>query len=681
MTPHASQRRAGALATATAAAAVGMGSAARAQQPAPPEEGGPIIVGQRDEQFESFVIERIEAVLELMARYRAEERRAAGSRATRDTQEIFRPSLQISADAYIVHPNFIDLTLTGRLLLENETLDTESIQLREETTTLDTNYDFRALILGQSSMPVTAYSRRTQTNIDRLFGPSFDSIITEHGGIVQFVNDRAPTTVQYFHRDQEQTDARGLLDFGVVQDSFDIRSNILLSARQTLSLEYTMDAVEQSGANRAALEFVRHDATALHTYFLDDDREDELRSRIRWFEQTGDEPFRRITIDESLRLRHTDRFQTRYDVFYESREREDSNQDFLRGNFNLRHRLFESLVTTANLGASTLDVDGFTSNEYFGDIALDYTKKVPLGLLSATVSASHNIRDDGPRGELLRIFDDARTFSDPAPIIIARQNILPGSIVITDLSGLIFYDEGLDYTVDAFVDRVEIRRVIGGSILDGQTVLIDYTIGPEPASTVSTTGLGTTARYDIAEGPLRGLGVYVRYFQRDADIDSPDPTFFILDETRDLIFGADYNTGPLTVSAEYEQYDSTISPFDATRFEARYVHALGRGSSVNVTAAYQMIDFPSIPNHVDLALVTAGWNQQLTDTLRLSAQLVWRDERDDRDGHSNGFEQRLNLNWRHRQTEIYVSGRNSFFDSPTEERTAQSLEVGFRRTF
>jgi len=674
------RRCAGVLAV-MAAAVAAAGSAADAQPPAPSDEGGPIIVGQREEQFESFVIERINVVLEMLARYRTDERRTLGQRRTRDVEEIFRPSVELSADAYIVHPDFIDLALTGRLLLDNESLDSESLGLREETTTLDTAYDFRALILGRSSLPVTAYSRRTQTNIDRLFGPSLDSITTEHGGIVQFVNDRAPTTIQYFHRDQKQIDAGGRLDFGVVQDTFDLRSNIRLAEQQTLSLDYTMDAIRQSGAGRRSLDFTRHDATAIHSYSLGDDRRSELRSRARWFEQIGDASFRRMTLDESLRLQHTDRFQTRYDVFYESQEREDSSQDSLRGNFNLRHRLFESLVTTANIGASSLNSDGFTSNEYFGDVALDYVKRVPYGVFSATTTVSRNIRDDGSRGDTLRILDEARTFNDPAPIILARQNILPGSIVITDLSGLIFYDEGLDYTLDLFADRVEIRRVIAGNIADGQTVLIDYSIGPEPANSVTTTGLGGSARYDFNEGLLRGLGLYVRYFQRDASIDSPDPTLFILDETRDLILGADYNIGRLTLNAEYETFESTISPFDATRFEARYVHAIARGSSVNVTGTYQMIDFPSIPNHIDLALVTASWNQQLNDQWRLNAQLIWRDEQDDRDGHSTGFEQRLNLNWRHRQTEVYLSGRNSMFDSRTEERLRQSLEVGLRRTF
>lgn len=664
-----------------AAAAVASARPAAAQSLPPPEEGGPVIVGEHQEQFESFVLQRIRGVVEMLARYRTDERRRPGERTTRDTETILRPSVELSADAYILHPNFIELSLTGRLLLDQESLDSESLGLREDTTTLDTNYDFRALILGRSSMPVTAYSRRTQTNIDRLFGPSFDSIITEHGAIVQFVNERAPTTIQYFHRDLEQVESTGALDFGVVQDSFDIRSNIRLSERQTLSLDYTMDVVEQSGAQRASLDFVRHDATALHTLNFGEHRLHELRSRVRWLEQTGDSPFRRLTFDESLRLRHTERFQTRYDLFYETQEREDSSQDFLRGTFSLRHRLFESLVTTANVGASTLNTDGFNSNEYFGDVALDYIKRVPYGVFSATASVGGNLRDDGPRGSPLRILDEPRTFNDPAPIILARQNILVGTIFITDLSGLIVYDEGLDYTLRGFPDRVEIRRVVGGSITDGQTVLIDYTIGPEPASTVTSTSLGLSARYDINEGFLRGLGLYLRYLQRDADIDSPNPAFFILDESRDLIVGADYTTGPLTLSAEYETFDSTISPFNATRFEAWYVHTLGRGSSLNFSGSYQMIDFTALDNQVNLAVLRAIWNQQLSDKLRLSAQVIWRDEEDDREGHSQGFEQRLNLNWRYRQTEVYLSGRNSMFDSRSEERLTQTLEVGLRRTF
>lgn len=675
--PH---RAISALGAATAAA-LGMTRPLLAQDPAPPEEGGPIVIGERNEQFESFVVQRIRATLEFMYRYRTDERKSPGEQTTRDVEEVIRPSLQISADAFIVHPNFVQLAISGGLQLDQTTLDSESQDLNEDTTTLDTNYNFQAFILGKSSMPVTLYSRRTQTDIDRLFGPSLDSTVTEHGGIVNIAHERAPTTIQYFHRDTEQVTTGGATDLSIAQDSFQLRSNILLNERQTLSLDYALDSIQQSGANRNLVDFIRHDFTALHILDLDDTRQSNLRSRLRLFEEDGNADVRRITLDESLRLRHTDKLRTRYDVFYETQERRETSQEFLRGNFNVQHELFESLVTTANVGASTLDTEGFTSDEYFGDITLDYTKRVPYGVLSASASVSENLRDNGPRGDNLRIFDEARTFTDPAPIVLARQHILPGSIQITDLTGLIFYDEGLDYTIMPFVDRVEIRRIVGGSIADGQTVLIDYTIGPEPGNSITTTGLGFSIRYDINEGFLNGLGLYARYFERDSSIDSPTPALFILDDSRDLILGADYLIGPLTLNAEYEKYDSTISPFDATRFEARYVHVIGRGSSFVLNGSYQMVDFPSLDNHVDLAVVSASWNQLLTNELRLNAQVIWRDERDDLDGHTQGFEQRINLNWRYRQTEVYVSGRNSMFDTPSEERLAQSVEVGFRRSF
>ncbi len=680
MNSLAAQRRTGAFAAATAAV-VGMGQLARAQDPAPPEEGGPIVVGERNEQFESFVIERIRATLEYMYRYRTDERKRPGERTSREVEEISRPSVQISADAYIIHPNFIQLSLLGGLRLDHTTLDSDVLGLNEDTTTLDTNYDFQAFILGKSAMPVTLYSRRTQTNIDRLFGPSLDSTVTEHGGIVQFVNDWAPTSIQYFHRDEQQTDAGGVTDLGVAQDSFELHSNIAVADHQSLAIDYTLDSIQQSGANRRAQDFIRHDAAALHVLEFGDGYWDSLRSRLHWYEQTGTSEVSRLSLDESLRLRHSDTLKTRYDLFYETQQRTDSTQDYLRGNFNVQHRLYESLVTTVNIGASTLSTDGFTSDEYFGDITFDYVKDVPYGVFSASASFSENARANGPRGAPLRIFDENRTFNDPAPIILARQSILPGSIRITDLSGLIFYDEGLDYTLSTFPDRVEIRRVIGGNIVDGQAVLIDYTIGPEPANTITTTGLGFSARYDINEGFLSGLGLYMRYLQRDASIDSPQPTLFVLNDSRDLILGADYVIGNLTLNGEYETYDSATSPFDATRFEARYIHTLGRFSSLSLVGTYQMVDYPTLDNHINLAVITGSWNQQLSNELRLNAQVIWRDERNDRDGHTQGFEQRVNLNWRYRQTEVYLSGRNSIFNTPAEDRLAQSVEVGFRRSF
>ena len=49
-----------------------------------------------------------------------------------------------------------------------------------------------------------------------------------------------------------------------------------------------------------------------------------------------------------------------------------------------------------------------------------------------------------------------------------QRNIVMDSIVITDAAGIVVYAEGLDYSLRSVGEQIEIRRVLGGAIAEGQ---------------------------------------------------------------------------------------------------------------------------------------------------------------------------------------------------------------------
>src|SRR5205085_2076409 len=110
---------------------------------------------------------------------------------------------------------------------------------------------------------------------------------------------------------------------------------------------------------------------------------------------------------------------------------------------------------------------------------------------------------------------------------------------------------------------------------DGQLVAIDYAVGPEPANTTTTIGVGTSWRYDFDESFLKGAGVYIRYFHQDQDRTSSKPDLLLPANVDDLVVGADYRIGVITLSAEHQWHDSTLSPYNATRFNANYDQPMG----------------------------------------------------------------------------------------------------------
>lgn len=87
---------------------------------------------------------------------------------------------------------------------------------------------------------------------------------------------------------------------------------------------------------------------------------------------------------------------------------------------------------------------------------------MPYGRFDASLGFNGAVQEDSERGQVINILDTPRVFPDALPITLSGPNILPASIVVTDLSGTRRYVEGIDFRQDNFPDRIELRRLVGG---------------------------------------------------------------------------------------------------------------------------------------------------------------------------------------------------------------------------
>ena len=646
------------------------------------QEEGPVVVGV-EREWETIKFNPVDFTLELVARYENDEVETEGQPKQRDSEWILTEALTAATTGYIGHPNFIELDLSGTFGLEETWLDSDTLGQDDDSIETLLRYNVSALIFKQSDAPATVYSTRSQTLINRQFGSSLDSIVEQHGARMVLRSPTAPMTFHYFHREEDQSSDFDFSDFNIVQDTFEWFGQWFIDPHQQLIAEYTFDNVNESGELRPTNSFVRHNAIATHNLDFGPESEHNLRSTLMYYSETGDFPIDRLRFDEALRLRHTPRFETLYDYDFDWQQTPDADQMFHRGSAGFRHRLFESLVTSFDAGGSYLTVDpaSFTSTQAFAHLNFDYTKKVPFGRLSAGLFGALTWQDDSESGAGFLITDESYLIGSSGIIILNRRNVDPATIHVTDSTGLITYVEGIDYTVTVLGDRIEIRRVLGGDISSGDTVLVDYFVTPEPANTTDTVAVGSTARYDFDEGWLTGLGVYVRYFHQDQDRRSDGPEVLIPANVDDLTFGTDYRIGYLTLAAERQVRDSTLSPFNATRFDARYALPLGLGSALTLNATYDEID--RIEEDLRTTIMTAGgrWSQRWTDQLNMNLAAIWRHEEDTGEIEVDGFEQQIDLTWRYRQTTIYGSFRNAFLFSNVSDSTFQTFMIGLRREF
>lgn len=668
------------------------------------DAGDPVVIGE-EQELEWFKLTDVRATADFSVRYRENSIKREGERRSGRELEL-RESIELMTRGFMGHPNLFEFELMGRFTPTQRRTNLDSLSRIGLTQTRGsqgglatdavgqstwefeyiTEYDFVGRILQESDLPITIFSRRTDTTMSRPFGETFDTTTMQHGARAAWRHETMPGSIQYFYRDSDTRSRSGTFDTRVEQHTVQLQNRFQISSNQELTVDYTFDDVKQTSpsATQATRSFQRHDALLTHNLDFGEDEQHSLRSQLHFYDESGSFDIRRLRLFERLRLRHSDRFETRYDYTFDWVQRPGVDQIQNRGQAGFQHRLFDSLVTTANVGGShlTLSNPDFASTEIFGDIDLQYTKEVPYGRLNAGASFRYNHRQDTDRSGPVQIVNEPHTFSAAGFILIQRRLVDVGSITITDATGTITYSAGLDYTVIDFRDSVEIRRVVGGNIADGQSVLVTYRFGDEPGQTTDTFNMRFTLRYDFDEGPLRGLGVYGRYFQQDQwRSGDPEDWFLPPADIREIVYGADYRIGDITALVERTHRDSTISPFDSTRIEARYSRPLGRGSSVLLAATWLDIDRYEDDIRTEILTLSGRWNQQLTDRLHMGVEVLWRDERDSARFNLQGFEQRLDLSWRHRQTTVYGSVRNAWLDSDASKSHFLDVFIGLRRQF
>jgi hypothetical protein len=654
----------------------------------PGQDGGPIVVGERPE-FENFRLFNFRAGLELQTRWHAQEERPADGERRRSQELEFRESIDIATQAFVLHPNFLELDLFGRFgAIQTRTSGLELDPALERGSRWDLDFllehNATGVFFQQTRTPLTLHTSRSQNLLIRPFGETLTQVVTEHGARLSFRSVPVPTELAYIRREQETSNRRGDLDFRLEQDSFLWESHYKPADNQLLTWHYTYDNVEQTSLQRRTIAFERHNALLGHNIDFGKDRQNNLRSSISLFHETGDLELTRLRLSEGLRLRHTPRFETRYDYIFDYTDRPGTEQVIHRGSAGFRHRLFESLTSVGTIGASRLTLSNgreFTSEQIFGDLALNYTKNVPYGRFSANTGINFNRQEDSERNGAIQVIQEPHVFSPTGIVVLQRRNIIPESIVIMDAAGIFTYTPGLDYSVQVFTDRVEIRRILGGDIQDGDLVLIDYQLEVEPPNVTTTLGWRIGARYDINEGWFKGLGVYTRYSEQDQTRRNDVDVLLPAQDVRDLVVGADYTRGYLTLLAERQWHDSTLSPFRSTRVEGRWAHPLERGSSILLTGAYQDIDRYEDDVRTQILTLSGRYNQQISDQLRIGIELLFRDERDSPGIHIQGFEQQFDFSWRYRQTSFYGMLRNANLWSDVRDSNFQTIQLGVRRQF
>jgi len=627
--------------------------------------------------------EGIRGELEFVAENRTDEQGTSENKRRSETT-VFEERVRLKTEGDIYHPDLLFYNAILGLGLAQQSINSDEESDRQAESLND--YNIFAQLLRGKSYPTTFYASKSEELIPRQFLGSLRTERQNRGASLSLRSRDWPMTFQYTASETAQDGLSSLeRDFFERDDErFRYSVNHDFGELSHLSIDFDRTLVSQRSQG-ASIETDTDRYTILHDLIFGGDEQHRLDSFFNYVDQSGSFDFENIQLDERLRLQHFEDFMTNYELrLTDSKRNADRNKE-VRGQAGFEHRLYESLVTTANIFASKTDFESTNGTETQGDLkqhggalSFNYRKKNPWGTLLSTYTASLT-EQSGSIGGI--VTDESHTVNDPLPVILNGINIDTSSIVVTDSTGLYTYTLGDDYTIEEINGQVLLEIIIPGTTLpnisDGQEILVDYKVLIEPDRQEDTLRQNLTVR----ERFKNGLSLYYAHRRQEEDVSSK-----VMEITPDEFtvntIGTDYTKKGLFLQAEYSKEDSTQIPSISKKIQGRYSWPVNSDTSVSMRVINHWLDF-SEPDERDVVLFKTGaeFFSRLTDEYSISARADYRDEDDTRFGITRGFQISSELKYNFRQLSVLAGIEFNVLDRRNDEIDSSLLYFQLKRFF
>lgn len=636
--------------------------------------------------LQALKVTKIRPSVEFTGRVREQEQRSkVGAGTTRSKESVFEESARLETEGSVYHPNLLEFSLAGLFGLQQADFS-EKFSGRERHSSDDTEvyeFDFEGRLLKKKSYPGTVYARRYRSLEARPFLSSLETTTSNYGFNWQYVDPKMPTNLQFNHTevllrplDPSEGDGQQL------NTNLRFETAYKFSDTNVLSFTYDHQSVDEKPFE---LDYVSDELTLRHRWDFGEGRGHRLESELNYFKQVGTYDVERFRWRETLRLRHSESLRSWYQY-----EFLDRTQGTLAGvppigersssfSATLEHRWYESLISQITGFGHLQDFDSSLDIRRFGvQPGFDYRKKNPWGVLLAGYRFRLQSEDRNGGDQSLEVLDERRTFVDPDPIVLSSGNVAIGTIRITAEDRLTIYRAGEDYRVRQVGDTVEIERVPTGRIRDGQTVLVDYVFSVAGDFTLDTINHEANVRQDFSFG----LSPYYRLRIQDQEISPDDATGITPENIEAHIVGAEFARGPVRASAEYEDHDSTVSPFRALRLNAEISRRFDFGATASLKSRWSEIRRSGELDRLTRFFTVEGrLRQRLPNGLTVEGSVLHRREQDSESGDDEGVDVDFALEWIVRETEVRLTYEFGRFDDDFSNNRNESLFVQVRRRF
>ncbi len=405
--------------------------------------------------------------------------------------------------AFIYDPRLVTLYLEGTIGLTQDWFTTAGRGDFDRGTLW--GYDTSAHILPESAYSLYLFANRHQVLPPRVLG-GVSEVESENRGATLYARRLyIPSTLTFR---QELRDEQPLFGNTTARRKEDRRIFTYEGQRGWIDSEMDLryEFVDSSDEVFPNLSYRNHEGNLNYGLDFGSELDWHWDSRLRAFTRTGATDLTTWTVDELLRIDHTDRLQSQFRYFLTHIDTTGGATTTHTGEASLRHQLYESLTTTLALDTITQTLTGGRKASFRGRLDFAYSKRLPgNGRVLAGLGGSFQYEDN--RFDVTQSFipQELHTFAIPFALPLPLNNpfVVTASIVVTKVAvgplpagcipppgpplPLVL---GQDYTVRPSGDFTELvptpcAGIVPG-INPGDTVAVDYRFAVSPSLTFTT---------------------------------------------------------------------------------------------------------------------------------------------------------------------------------------------------
>lgn len=623
-----------------------------------------------------------------IARYQFEDQEI-GSAASPDsfqTRINREEEFLFSTKSFIYHPGFLSIDFGGGPLLVQQDFDSEQGGNASKETLW--NLNARLSFLQLKSYPFSIYYAKSHPTIYTSLAGRYLAEQTKYGyqGNIFELWNSTTIQLQLDHQDSQGSGFGSIVDEDINVGSIFIRTNYSDSDKIELSYSNS-ERNSRSGSpglpiNRSRILLHNLEIRANNKFGKHDKFEllQVLRKLRQEIESNLNSELDQSDYMANAKWRHSDNTSSFFSIRLNDSRRPGADSRSEEVDLGLVHNTSENLRYDLALNHEALQQVGFEQKRMGAKGTFTYSRSTSFGSVGLSGSLHKASTDQQSSASDIQVFDESLFLSGTAPVALANEFVLIGSVRVSNSGRTQTYVEGLDYRLLVIGADTSVQRLIGGNITDGETLLVDYRYETSGTGAFDTLNSGIS----LNVGFLETMNAYLRYNVLGTSIRSGELSN-ALNDRKGLEVGIGTSKQFLdgwTLSGQYRYRDQNedISPFVSNSLDVNLSASLRGTLKITVAGSVSIVDYENSLEDVNLVTYRLGLDGRVFRRARFGYHVSHLRDTGGTLPRSQ-LQHRLNFQWAYRRVRFDLNALYSEDGLGISERNNTQITAQLTRTF